>query len=237
MRRRLLTLSLMCLCAGGATLAQTPPSPQTARQATLAASINYLLFKPRSYSASGAPVPLIVFLHGSGERGDDLEKVKTWGPPAIVEKNPDFPFMVVSPQLPASEWWHANLLKAMLDEVLASHNVDRSRVYLTGLSSGGYGTWDLASRYPEYFAAIAPICGGGRPTQIERLKDVPAWVFHGAKDTTVPEQQSAIMVAALRALGGDVTYTVLPEGGHADAWKYAYGEAGLFDWFLQHRKK
>lgn len=211
-------------------------SPQKALSAVVQTEVRYLAFLPKSYSASGAPVPLIVFLHGSGERGNDLEKVKTWGPPAIADKNPDFPFMVVSPQVPAGERWHAESLKGMLDQVLAKYNVDRRRVYLTGISMGGFGAWDLAINYPDYFAALAPICGGGLPLMVGSVKNVPTWVFHGMKDPVVPEQQSASMVAALKAAGGNVKYTVLPEGGHIDAWVYAYDKAGLFDWFLQQRK-
>jgi predicted peptidase len=226
--------AIPALCVAFAAFGQ---SPQQAMTTTVRTQINYLSFFPKSYSAKGDPVPLIVFLHGSGERGSDLNKVKAWGPPAIAEKNPDFPFMVVSPQVPEGEWWHANLLKGMIDDVLAKYNVDRHRVYLTGLSMGGYGAWDLAIRYPDYFAAIAPICGGGNPIAVERLKAVPTWAFHGKKDDAVPEQESAKMVAALKAAGGDVKYSVLPEGGHVDAWAYAYGEAGLFDWFLQHRRQ
>jgi predicted peptidase len=212
------------------------PLPQKPRTMTVHTKLSYLTFLPKTYSAKGAPVPLIVFLHGSGERGSDLNKVKAWGPPALADKDPDFPFMVVSPQVPSGEWWHANLLKAMLDEVLARYNVDRGRVYLTGISMGGYGAWDLAMNYPGYFAAIAPICGGGNALRIGQLKSVPAWVFHGLKDQSVPERESASMVAALKAAGGDVKYTVLPDAGHVEAWVYAYGEAGLFDWFLEHRK-
>jgi len=210
--------------------------PQKAHTLTVSTTLGYLTFLPKTYSAKGEPVPLIVFLHGSGERGSDLNKVKAWGPPALADKDPAFPFMVVSPQAPSGEWWHANLLKAMLDEVLATYNVDRSRVYLTGISMGGYGAWDLAINYPGYFAAIAPICGGGNALRIGQLKSVPAWVFHGTRDKSVPERESASMVAALKAAGGDVKYTVLPEAGHVDAWLHAYGDAGLFDWFLAHRK-
>lgn len=226
----MLAASLALSTAAAAQPAQTP------RTTTVHAKIRYLTFLPKSYSAKGAPVPLIIFLHGSGERGNDLNKVKVWGPPAIAEKDPAFPFMVVSPQAPDGEWWHANLLKGMIDEVLAKYNVDRSRVYLTGLSMGGYGAWDLAIRYPDYFAAVAPVCGGGTPIQVARMKHVPTWVFHGLKDDAVPERESARMVAALKEAGGDVRYTVLPDAGHADTWIYAYGEAGLFDWFLAHRR-
>lgn len=231
---------LHCLLVAGVALgsvlsAHAQPA-QKPRTTTVHARVSYLAFLPKSYSTKGAPVPLIIFLHGSGESGSDLNKVKAWGPPAIAEKDPAFPFMVVSPQAPEGEWWHARLLKGMIDDVLEKYNVDRSRVYLTGLSMGGYGAWDLAINYPNYFAAIAPICGGGNTLRINRLKNVPTWAFHGLKDEAVPERESARMVAALKAAGGNVRYTVLPDAGHVDAWVYAYGEAGLFDWFLEHRK-
>jgi predicted peptidase len=204
---------------------------------TVTAKTRYLAFLPKSYSAKGPGVPLILFLHGSGERGKDLEKVKVWGPPAIAEKDPDFPFLVISPQLDDDEAWHAMALKGLLDQVLAKYNVDRKRVFLTGLSLGGYGAWDLATRYPNYFAALAPICGGGIARAAGNARAIPTWVFHGKKDDAVPEEESARMVDALKAAGGDVKYTVLPEGGHVDAWVHAYGEAGLFDWFLSHSRK
>ncbi len=204
---------------------------------TMTSSLNYLTFLPKSYAAKGPGVPLILFLHGSGERGTDLEKVKAWGPPAIAEKDADFPFMVISPQLADGEAWHALALKGLLDQVLAKYNVDRRRVYLTGLSLGGYGAWDLASRYPEYFAAVAPICGGGIARMVGSMRGVPTWVFHGKLDDAVPEAESARMVAALQSAGGDVRYTVLPEGGHVDAWVHAYDKAGLFEWFLTNSKK
>jgi predicted peptidase len=232
-------LMVCCLLAffANAHAETAAPSPQQAASATVPFTVDYLLFLPKSYSAKGDPVPLIIFLHGSGEGGNDLNKVKKWGPPAIVEKNPDFPFMVVSPQAPEGQGWNIDLLKGMIDDVLARYNVDRHRVYLTGLSLGGFGTWSLAMRYPQYFAAIAPICGAGSPQSIANLRDVPTWAFHGKKDEAVPERASAMLVDALKAAGGNVKYTVLPEGGHVDSWVYAYdAKNGLFDWFLQQRK-
>jgi predicted peptidase len=211
-------------------------SPQQALATTVQMQIRYLAYFPKSYSAKGEPVPLLVFLHGSGESGDDLEKVKAWGPPAMIDKGVEFPFMVVSPQAQAHGPWNAKLVMAMLDDVLAKYNVDRKRVYLTGLSMGGFGAWELATLHPEYFAAIAPIAAGWNPSEASRLKGIPIWVFHGKKDEAVPEAGSAAMVDALKAIGSDVKYTVLPEGGHIDSWVYAYEKAGLFDWFLQHRK-
>jgi len=219
-----------------ATLPANAKSRAKKMSSTLTSTLQYLSFLPKSYAAKGPGVPLILFLHGSGERGTDLEKVKAWGPPAIAEKDAEFPFLVISPQLPEGEAWHALALKNLLDQVLAKYNVDRNRVYLTGLSLGGYGAWDLATRYPAYFAAVAPVCGGGNARATRNMRGVPTWVFHGRKDEAVPEEESARMVEALKAAGGDVKYTVLPEGGHVDAWVHAYGDAGLFDWFLQHSK-
>ena len=233
-----LTAATLAFCTASLALAAPAPvkSPQQAQSTAIKGKINYLTFLPKFYSNKGDKVPLIVFLHGSGERASDLNKVKAWGPPAIVEKDPNFPFMVVSPQVPDGQWWDAYQLKSMLDDVLKRYNVDRKRVYLTGISMGGYGAWDFASRYPDYFAAVAPICGGGIPRLTRSMKDIPVWAFHGLKDDAVPEQESARMVEALKAYGGNVEYTVLPETGHIEAWVHAYGEAGLFDWFLHQRR-
>ena len=232
--RKLIMITLLSLSI---IVPSSGQSTQLKLKTTISEQINYLLFLPKDYVKTGNPSPLIVFLHGSGERGADLEKVKAWGPPAIVEKNPNFPFVVVSPQCPEGQWWNTYFLKAMIDEVLAKYNVDKSRVYLTGLSMGGFGAWELAEQFPDYFAAVAPICGGGNPLLVSKLKNIPVWVFHGKKDASVPEQQSAIMVEALKKIGANVEYTVLPDGSHSDAWVYAYDKAGLFDWFLKHQKK
>lgn len=230
-RRTLLALPALALA-----LPACAPLRENTMSTTIVSPLRYLVQRPRAYADKGPPLPLIVFLHGSGERGSDINLVKTWGPPAIAGKNPDFPFIVVSPQLAAGEQWHALALKGMLDEVLARNNVDRQRVYLTGLSLGGYGAWDLATRYPDYFAAVAPICGGGIVRGVGSMRQIPTWVFHGKKDTAVPEEESARMVAGLQAAGGNVRYTMLPEAGHIDAWVHAYDKAGLFDWFLQQRR-
>src|SRR5882757_1945033 len=124
--------------------------------------INYLLFLPKGYEASAQKRrPLILFLHGAGERGTNVWKVATHGPPKNVTANPDFPFIVVSPQCPEGEIWSNDSLLALLDEITMKHSVDTNRIYLTGLSMGGYGTWRLGLTHPEKFAAIVPICGGG----------------------------------------------------------------------------
>jgi predicted peptidase len=196
----------------------------------------YLLYLPKDYDKrSKERWPLILFLHGSGERGDDLDKVKTHGPPKLIAQGQEMPFIVVSPQCPERGRWEPEVLSALLDSVTKKYKVDKDRIYLTGLSMGGFGTWALATAEPDRFAAIAPICGGGNPQLASRLKDVPTWVFHGGKDPTVPIKESEDMVAALKAAGGDVKFTVYPEAGH-DSWTQAYNDPELYKWFLSHRR-
>jgi predicted peptidase len=198
----------------------------------------YLLYLPEGYSHSGPAWPMMLFLHGAGERGDDLEKVKVHGPPKIVEGRKDFPFIVVSPQCPSDSWWpnEVEMLKNLVDEIAASYNVDEERIYLTGLSMGGYGTWSLASEYPERFAAIAPICGGGEPFFGYKLRNVPVWAFHGAKDNLVPLEKSEQMVEAIKRAGGQAKLTVYPDAGH-DSWTATYENEELYKWFLKHKRE
>ncbi len=211
-------------------------------QITRTVGLNYLLYLPPGYGHDDAQWPLLMFLHGMGERGDDLELVKKHGPPMLIEQGQDFEFIVVSPQCPADSIWVVELdaLTALLDAVKHEYAVDSRRIYLTGLSMGGYGTWHLAAEHPEQFAAIAPVCGGampfmGFPQKVCALKDVPVWCFHGAMDETVPIIESARLVHALRQCGGDVRFTIYPETGH-DAWTEAYGNPELYRWFLQHTR-
>lgn len=214
-------------------------SPQQARkldkEVKVHVTLDYLVFHPEGYAKADKPFPLIVFLHGAGEVGTNLDLVKKHGPPKIVETKKDFPFIVVSPQAPEFGW-KPDVLNALLDEVLANNKVDPDRVYLTGLSMGGYGTWAWAAANPHHFAAIAPICGGGNPAQAERLKNLPTWVFHGAKDAVVPLKRSEEMVDAIKKAGGNPKFTVYPEANH-DSWTATYDNPELYQWFLQHRRE
>jgi predicted peptidase len=207
------------------------------RQIAKSISCDYLLSLPKGYGEKDQQWPLMLFLHGAGERGSDLNLVKKHGPPKLIEQGKDFPFIVVSPQCPAGVWWPERLdtLTALLDEIESKYAVDPGRVYLTGLSMGGFGTWALASRYPDRFAAIAPICGGGMRIMTFGLKDVPVWAFHGAKDKVVPLKESEEMVAAIKARGGNAKLTVYPAAGH-DSWTETYNNQELYDWFLKHRR-
>ncbi|HET6251141.1 MAG TPA: PHB depolymerase family esterase [Tepidisphaeraceae bacterium] len=218
--------------------------PQTGQHAEKfekgSAKLDYLLYLPADYNKQpDKKWPLILFLHGSGERGSDVMKVKVHGPPKIVEAEPDSAlakqFVVVSPQCPEKGWWNSDALSGLLDEIQAKYKIDPDRVYLTGLSMGGFGTWALASKTPERFAAIAPMCGGGNPADAEKLKNVPVWDFHGGADPTVPVQKSRDMVAALKKVGADVKYTEYPGVGH-DCWTRSYANPELYTWFLSHKR-
>lgn len=203
---------------------------------SMTAQMNHLLYLPQRYqTGSTEKYPLIVFLHGSGERGNDIELVRKYGLPQVVEGQPDFPFIVVAPQCPAGIFWSVKALNDLLDKIIAEDRVDADRVYLTGLSMGGYGTWDWAIQSPDRFAAIAPICGGGNPDKVRAIRSMPVWVFHGAKDPTVPIAESEKMVKALKKAGSNVKFTVYPEAGH-DSWTETYNNPELYKWFLSHKR-
>ena len=218
-------------------------------------TLRYLLFTPKDYKSAGKKWPLMLFLHGLGEcSNDDLSRVKVHGPPHFVDSRPDFPFVLVTPQLPpppgykegvsytpeqvvalAAEAWKPEELIQLVDHVTAKMNIDRDRVYVTGLSMGGFGTWRLLAAYPDRFAAAVPICGGGEPEKMAAaLSRVPIWAFHGAKDDVVPLSYSQKMVDAVKRAGGDVKLTVYPDGQH-DSWKPTYDNQEVYDWLLAHR--
>ena len=229
------------LAIGLALPAHARPAAASAQEAksfegkiTITAKLNYLLFLPADYGKSRKSWPLVLFLHGSGESGNDLAKVKVHGPPKLVEANGPFPFILVSPQSPG-RGWNPDVLNALLGSIIKQYRVDKDRVYLTGLSMGGYGTWSLAAAHPEKFAAIAPICGGGNPADAAKLVKIPTWVFHGAKDNTVPLKRSEEMVEALKAAGGDPKFTIYPDAGH-DCWTATYDNPELYQWLLAQKR-
>ena len=172
----------LCLALSATAAESTATSPlqvQTAKHFSASPTINvdYLLFLPPGCDLKGEKRwPLIFFLHGAGERGSDLRKVAVHGPPHEVTTHPDFPFIIVSPQCPDGQIWSTETLRALLDDVLRTYPVDSTRVYLTGLSMGGFGTWSLAAAHPEKFAALAPICGGGNPRDAANIEFVRAKV-------------------------------------------------------------
>jgi DNA-binding beta-propeller fold protein YncE/predicted esterase len=205
-------------------------------------TLNYLLFLPRDTSAvENGKFPLIVTLHGIGERGSDLWKVKGEGLPKILDGKNDFPFIVVSPQCPSTAEWYYNdgiqqKLDKMIDSVIARYPVDTTRIYLTGLSMGGIGTLDLAIRYPKRFAALIPIA-----FRIEdgwnlcAIKDIPVWAFHGEKDDIIPISKAQAVINALVVCGGNPLFTIYPDLYH-DSWTRTYNNSDIYTWLLTKRK-
>jgi predicted peptidase len=236
----LASCSVIAGCAASKPWALAPGQhPQSfERRVSVDAQGRLLLFLPAGFDRSGATrYPLLIFLHGSGEAGEDLEKLKVLGPPRIVASRADFPFIVASPQARNSiERFNPVVLNAMLDELLEQLPIDADRVYLTGVSMGGMWSYAWTSQRPERFAAIAPVCGTWDPADACRFKDVPVWSFHGAKDEVVPLEGDQATIEAIKACGGDARLTVYPDTGH-DAWTAAYADPELFTWLLQQRRK
>jgi hypothetical protein len=208
-------------------------SQQTEKQFTK--TIKYLLYLPEEYGKeSTTKWPLILFLHGANQRGDDLTKVKTDGPPELIESGKKFKFIIVSPQVPAGEIWSPDILVWLTKDIIAKYNVDVERIYMTGLSMGGYGTWETAQRYPGLFAAIIPICGGGDPSQAWTLRHTAVWIFHGEKDPRVPVKNSEIMFDSLKQYNNS-KLTIYPDVEH-DSWTETYNNDEIFNWFLDHKR-
>ena len=215
---------------------QTEHARRITFEVTRKIDIGFLVYLPADYEKDAAKRwPLLVFLHGAGERGDDLSRVKIHGPAKHASQGRDFPFIILAPQCPENQWWDIEALKVLLDSFLDQHRVDRQRIYLTGLSMGGYGTWSWAIDQPERFAAIAPICGGGTPHLAARLKSVPVWAFHGGKDPVINPEESQRMVRAVTDAGGNARLTIYPDATH-DSWSITYENQELFDWLLSHRR-
>jgi DNA-binding beta-propeller fold protein YncE len=205
-------------------------------------TLNYLLFMPRETTAvAGGTFPLIVSLHGIGERGSDLWKVKGEGLPKILDGNNTFPFIVVSPQCPSTTEWYYNdgvqlLVNRLIDSAIVRYPVDTNRIYLTGLSMGGIGTLDLAIRYPRRFAALLPIAFRIEPGwDLCVIKDIPLWAFHGAKDNIIPLANAQSVITVLTACPGDPLFTIYPDLYH-DAWTTTYNNPAVYDWLLTKTK-
>ena len=199
-------------------------------------STRYLLYLPRDYDAGNKQWPLLFFLHGRGERGADINLVKTHGPPKLIEKGKSFPFLVVSPQCPLTHHeWDWRIMDGLLTEIEKKYRIDPARIYLTGLSMGGYGSWTWAMHQPERFAALAPICGRGDPDEVCALKNIQVWIFHGVRDKVVPIQKTEDLVRALRECGGNVKFTIYPDAQH-DSWTETYNNPELYRWLLEQKK-
>jgi poly(3-hydroxybutyrate) depolymerase len=200
----------------------------------------YVLFIPKDYDGKKA-YPLILFLHGAGETGTDGKKQAEVGLGKAIKEQADmFPFITVFPQSEKRTWKadsdDGKRALAILDETEKEYKVDKKRIYLTGLSMGGYGTWSMAEAFPEKWAAIVPVCGGGDPKAVDKIKNIPCWIFHGDADKAVPVQRSRDMIEALKAAGGKPKDTIYEGVGH-NSWDKAYATKELYDWLLKQELK
>ena len=203
--------------------------------------ISYLIYLPPAYlQDSSRKWPLLLFLHGRGESNGPLNLVTKWGPPRLIAEGQHFPYIVVSPQCPRTDSWDSdvqqNKLCKLLDFLESKYPLDAERLYLTGLSMGGFGSWRLAADFPERFAAMVPICGGGRVQDAKHLAKLPIWVWHGDQDKSVGVERSLEMVTAIRAVAGTrIKLTILEEIGH-NSWSAAYATPDLYRWLDQQRR-
>jgi predicted peptidase len=213
-------------------------------------TLPYRLLKPDQIE-SGKSYPLVLFLHGAGERGSDNAQqlsnaARQFARPINRRKYPCF---VLAPQCPSGKSWsvwskHAmlgeptvpmKLALELLDRLVAELPVDKNRIYVTGLSMGGHGTWDVIARRPGYFAAAMPICGGGDPAQAAKMTKLPIWAFHGDRDDRVPYQRTVEMIEAIRQAGGEPKMTIFRGVDH-DCWGLAYGNPAVLDWLFAQKK-
>ena len=214
----------------------------------------YRIYSP-VHEDNASPMPLVVFLHGAGERGSDNDRQLIHGARDLLRYSIERqePLIIIAPQVPLDERWvdvvwdervhrmpehpsdSMDLLMGLLTELLSDSRIDTNRVYLTGLSMGGFGTWDLIARWPDTFAAALPVCGGGDTDTAVRIKDIPIWAFHGSDDTVVIPERSRDMIQALQLVGSNPRYTEYPGVGH-DSWTETYQNFEVLDWFFSQRR-
>lgn len=235
MTGRIIVLSL-CILLGLSSVSAQQSAHKVELKPVL--EMQYLLYLPDGYeSESEAEFPLLLFLHGGGSSGDDLEMLKRNGFAGKIEEGRSFPFMVLSPQNPhPRKFWNETALITLLDQIEEEYRVDRSRVWVAGLSRGGYGAWRMAIQYPERFAALVAVCGETPDHYAKWLGDMPIWVFHGEDDRSISIRESDEMVAALRKNGNPVRYTKYPDTGH-NAWDKAFSDPELYTWLMVQKKK
>jgi predicted peptidase len=214
---------------------QTPGSALAVDKTGQRVRVRYLVYLPSNYSSS-EKFPLLLYLHGSGRRGDDLSLLEKEGPPRLLAQGKSFPIVVVSPQCADKARWDSRLLLDLLKQLKDKFSIDSTRIYVAGYSMGGFGTWDLITAAPSDFAAAVPVAGGGDPVSAARILEIPIWCFHGAHDKVVPLEADQKIMGAIRAAGGNRgRLTVLENDGHGicDA---VFGRSDLYEWLLQQHR-
>ncbi|MEL7834484.1 prolyl oligopeptidase family serine peptidase [Fodinibius sp. Rm-B-1B1-1] len=254
MKRVLLTVILLFLFFGTTKAQLTDFKAQTFTDST-GQELQYRILKPADYDSSKS-YPLVLFLHGAGERGDDNFSQLKWGVSHLAEPKmrEKYPAFIVAPQMPEGAVWSQlitsrdttsytasmgqtptkpmRLTIELLKQLQEEYPVDSNRLYVTGISMGGFGTFDLIQRFPNKFAAAVPVCGGGDTTTAFMLTDIPLWVFHGTNDDVVQPEFSRSMIEAIRIAGGSPGYTEYPDEGHVGAWVQAYRNPHLYEWMF-----
>ncbi|WP_105402511.1 MULTISPECIES: alpha/beta fold hydrolase [Neorhizobium] len=237
MTRRILSTALvaaLAICTLGAAHADQIAMTSTA---TVKNDLKYLMYTPNGYETSNDSYPLVVWLHGGDQGGGDIEKVKSSGMPKLIEDGKQFPFLVFSPQNPSEELLYPiEKVEAALEEVISKYRVDRSRIYVVGYSRGGFGAWAMAEQFPNKFAAVVPIAGGGNRHYLSRTNEKAAfWVFHGTDDDVILLSDSVIMYERLKALKRSARLSVLEGVDHSDIEWATLNDPELWDWLLKQR--
>lgn len=228
LQKHIITAVLLCssLCF--------PVSRVKASTALKKVKYNYLLHVPENYDADPAKKwPVIFYLHGRHASGKNLQSLKRYGLPYYLSKGKKMDFIVVSPQCPwGKNWASEDWFNPVYDEVASKYRIDESRVYLIGMSMGGFGTWELAARMPDRFAAISPMCGGANLKWVPNLSKIPTWVFHGTADRDIPISRSEVMVKALQKVNPEIIFTRLINQGHDISKQFDNDE--LYAWLMKH---
>ena len=203
-------------------------------------SLDYIMYFPDDFHLTNHDYPLVLFLHGAGERGDSIHLVEKHGIPKLISKGVKFPFITIAPQCPRFQYWSEPLsvksLSLLLDKIIEKYRIDQNRVYSTGLSMGGYGTLSLAKYRPDLFAAILPICGGMDTTEIMHLQNMPIWLFHGEKDLVVPVENSKIIYELLKPFNPEIKLTIYPDLNH-NSWDETYDNEKIYKWLLSKKNR
>jgi len=196
----------------------------------------YIAYIPQEYYKHEILFPLLIFLHGTPQRGDDFTKLKNVALPKLLEQELiTLPMIVTAPLCPQNESWDSDLLFSLLKNLKNKYRVDPRRIYLTGFSMGGFGSLKFAKDYPELIAAMAPVCSGGSKFIASFIKDIPTWFFHGKKDKIIDFEKTKVLVDELKTYGSDVKFTEYEDLGH-DIWERTYKNIKLYDWFLKYSK-
>ena len=206
---------------------------------SLQIALKYNIYYPEDYFDVKHNYPLVLFLHGAGERGSNIDLVELHGIPKLIKEGVSFPFVTLAPQCPKFQYWsepvNVKALVLLLEDVLKNYRIDPDRVYATGLSMGGYGTLAIAKERPDLFAGIISVCGGMDTTNIQKLNNMPIWLFHGEKDEVVPVENSRVIYESLKGTNPKINFTIYPDVKH-NAWDITYDNKNIYKWLLEHKR-